>query len=102
MDTKNQIPKKERTLAQIAASKENGKKGGRPKNTKIVDKINTKKNVVPELNRKAYSGLARSASNLNQIAKSLNMNGMSNELAKQIYQELLEFRLALIGAGEKV
>jgi hypothetical protein len=27
------------------------------------------------------------------------MNGMSNELAKQIYQELLEFRLALIGAN---
>jgi DNA invertase Pin-like site-specific DNA recombinase len=99
MDTKNQIQKKERTPAQIAASRENGKKGGRPKNTKIVDKLNTKKNVVPELNRKAYSGLARSASNLNQIAKSLNMNGMSNELAKQIYQELLEFRLALIGAN---
>jgi DNA invertase Pin-like site-specific DNA recombinase len=102
MDTKNQIQKKERTPAQIAASQNNGKKGGRPKNTKIVDKINTKKNVVPELNRKAYSGLARSAGNLNQIAKSLNMNGFNNNLVKQIYDELQSFRLALIGAGEKV
>jgi DNA invertase Pin-like site-specific DNA recombinase len=97
MDTKKQ--KKERTPAQIAASQNNGKKGGRPKNTKIVDKLNTKKNVVPELNRKAYSELARSASNLNQIAKSLNINGMSNELAKQIYKELQSFRLVLIGAN---
>jgi hypothetical protein len=52
---------------------------------------------VPELNRKAYKALARSAGNLNQIARALNSDPASVEI-RQILDELHTFRLALKGA----
>lgn len=50
---------------------------------------------IPELNRTAWTELSRAASNLNQIAKLLNMR-VDVEPA-QIAAELAAFRMALIG-----
>lgn len=56
--------------------------------------------TIPEVNREAWSALARSAANLNQIARSLNAGDSLQ--AKQIRAALLEFRRDLIGAkGEE-
>lgn len=52
--------------------------------------------VVPELNAEAYAALARAAANLNQIARKLNTEGVSN--ADAIREALHDFRLSLIGA----
>lgn len=54
--------------------------------------------TIPAINREAWTQLARSAANLNQIARHLNEGGavMLDELA----DELAEFRRALIGARE--
>ncbi len=78
-------------------SAENGKKGGRPKGTTQAKKVNASPSVVPELNRKAYTELARSASNLNQIARKLNAGDKVE--AEAIMKELQAFRLKLLGVG---
>lgn len=54
--------------------------------------------VIPEMNRQAYSSLARSSANLNQIAKSINI-GETPEI-EEIRDALKALRLSLIGAGE--
>ena len=57
--------------------------------------------VVPECNRKAWSELSRSASNLNQIAHHLNLSGMAAHelrLIADIRAELSRFRASLVGA----
>ena len=57
--------------------------------------------VVPECNRKAWSELSRSASNLNQIAHHLNLSGMAAHelrLIADICTELSRFRASLVGA----
>jgi DNA invertase Pin-like site-specific DNA recombinase len=88
--------KKVRTEAQIKASKENGKKGGRPRISKPLktDKIKIVA-LVPEINRQAYAELSRSASNLNQIARRLNQKGKVE--IEEIYKALQGFRLSLLG-----
>lgn len=50
--------------------------------------------VIPELNRQAYAELARSASNLNQIARQLNI-GDQVEM-QSVLNALREFRVKLI------
>lgn len=60
------------------------------------------KKRIPELNQIAYRELARSASNLNQISRNLNMLWQSGGLPglaeiEQIKSELYNFRVQLIG-----
>ena len=60
------------------------------------------KKRIPELNQKAYSELARSAANLNQISRNLNMLWQSGGLPglaeiEEIKLELFNFRIKLIG-----
>lgn len=52
--------------------------------------------VIPEINSKAYSELARTAANLNQVAKAIN-TGESVDI-DQIEKILKELRFAIIGA----
>lgn len=57
---------------------------------------------VPEINRQAYVELARAASNLNQIAHSLNLLWQEGGLPglaeiEDIRQELTDFRIRLLG-----
>lgn len=53
--------------------------------------------TIPELNRQAYSELARAAANLNQIARSLNAG---DEISVEHLEDALRcFRMALIGAS---
>ena len=53
--------------------------------------------IAPALNRQAWVELSRSASNLNQIAKRMNMKMAVT--VNEIAHELSEFRAALIGAA---
>lgn len=56
-------------------------------------------NPVPELNRIAWVDLSRAAANLNQIVKKMHdEDDRVSALAGEIYGELAEFRLALLGA----
>ena len=55
--------------------------------------------IIPEINRQAYSELARSASNLNQIARHLNSGGQAD--VHEIVMALIEFRSKLIGADHE-
>jgi hypothetical protein len=58
--------------------------------------------VVPEINRKTWVDLARSASNLNQIAHHLNMTDLKGKRIvniPQIIDALTDFRNQLIGAS---
>jgi hypothetical protein len=89
----------ERSEAQKEASRENGKKGGRPKIAKQLKTGKSAKPLVPEINRQAYAELSRSASNLNQLAAHLNSVGADARDADSIYAELAAFRAALIGMG---
>ena len=50
--------------------------------------------MVPELNRGAYSALARSASNLNQIARHLNID--EHVEVQDALNALRDFRLSLL------
>lgn len=52
--------------------------------------------TVPEINREAWTDLARAAGNLNQIARHLNEGGVAD--AEAIRAELAAFRAMLIGA----
>ena len=54
--------------------------------------------LVPEVNHKAYSELARSASNLNQIAHHLNIDGHVE--MQETLDALRDFRLKLMGASK--
>lgn len=54
--------------------------------------------MVPEFNREAYSQLARSASNLNQIAHQLNIDGHIE--VQEALNALRDFRLKLLGASQ--
>lgn len=54
--------------------------------------------MVPEVNQKAYSELARSASNLNQIAHHLNID--DHVEMQETLDALRDFRLKLIGASK--
>lgn len=53
---------------------------------------------IPEINRRAYSELARAAANLNQIARHLNAgDALSDALSlDEVRKALHQFRLALI------
>lgn len=53
--------------------------------------------VVPEINLKAYAELARTAANLNQLARKLNSSDIID--LTQLQAELHAFRLALIRQG---
>jgi hypothetical protein len=77
------------------ASRENGKKGGRPRINKPAPGQLKIVALIPEINRKAYSELSRSASNLNQIARKLNQRGKVE--IQEIYNALQSFRVALMG-----
>ena len=57
--------------------------------------LNTLPPIIPTLNRDAWAALARSASNLNQIAKRLNAGDAPLD---EIRNTLAEFRSVLIGA----
>lgn len=64
----------------------------------FLDKLNPQ---LPNLNAQAYSELARSASNLNQIAKHLNESGGREVLEAEIQKiihALHDFRVSLIAA----
>lgn len=64
----------------------------------FLDKLNPQ---LPNLNAQAYSELARSAANLNQIAKHLNESGGRDAVEAQIsviIRALQEFRRALVAA----
>lgn len=50
--------------------------------------------IIPEINRKAYSELARSASNLNQIA--LRLNQRHDYEIQDVLNALRDFRIQLI------
>lgn len=50
---------------------------------------------VPEMNREAWVQLARSASNLNQLARALNETGKSE--VTEVLSMLADFRASLIG-----
>lgn len=52
--------------------------------------------VIPEINSKAYSELARTAANLNQVAKAINTGDPVD--IEQIQTSLKELRFAIIGA----
>jgi hypothetical protein len=52
--------------------------------------------TVPEINQGAYAELARSAANLNQLAKHLNAGELAD--ASAIAKVLANFRMALLGA----
>lgn len=54
--------------------------------------------LIPELNRTAWTALARSAGNLNQISRHLNKAGFQSGDLPQILILLNQFRDALIGA----
>lgn len=53
---------------------------------------------VPEINQQAYAELARSASNLNQIAHHLNSKGDIE--VTQVLNALRDFRLMIIGVTQ--
>lgn len=53
--------------------------------------------MVPEVNRRAWQALARSAANLNQLATAYHMGDVP-ELAA-VRQELAAFRAALLGGN---
>ena len=53
---------------------------------------------IPEINRKAYIELARTASNLNQIARALNRG--DRMVFEKLIKELQEFRRAMLRGGE--
>lgn len=59
-----------------------------------VAALNNPPEIIPQINREAWLELARSAANLNQLAKSANQGGALASLSR----ELAEFRAALIGA----
>ena len=52
---------------------------------------------IPEINRQAWSELARAAANLNQIARHINAGDALS--LDEVSDALHKFRLALIGAG---
>ncbi len=52
--------------------------------------------TVPELNREAWTQLARAASNLNQIARNLNRDG--HPVFDEIRDSIVKFRASLISA----
>lgn len=54
--------------------------------------------AVPEINLKAYAELARTAANLNQLARKLNAADIID--VSQLQTELHAFRLALISGGQ--
>jgi hypothetical protein len=93
----NQKPTKPTSEKRKIASRENGKKGGRPR---ITEKLKKETNfIIPEINRQAYAELARTASNLNQIASHLNRHKdltPTAKFAEKIYEELKIFRLTLL------
>jgi hypothetical protein len=95
-ETQNQPTSEKRKIA----SRENGKKGGRPR---ITEKLKKETNfIIPEINRQAYAELARTASNLNQIASHLNRHKdltPTAKFAEKIYEELKIFRLTLLNMG---
>lgn len=57
---------------------------------------------IPALNAEAYAGLARSAANLNQIAKYLNEGGDIKGRMQILEEELADFRRRLICAQESI
>lgn len=57
-----------------------------------------KPTTIPELNRTAYSELARASGNLNQAMKLLQRHGVSDTGVEALRAALQQFRLALIGA----
>lgn len=89
-----------RTESQREASRENGKKGGRPKLGKEKTIKYVYRNIVPEINRVAYVELARSAANLNQISHHFNENGFDSSQVDEIYKLLQEMRLQISGVAK--
>ncbi len=55
--------------------------------------------AVPEINLKAYAELARTAANLNQLARKLNASDIID--VSQLQTELHAFRLALVSGGQQ-
>jgi hypothetical protein len=88
-----------RTESQREASRENGKKGGRPKLGKEKTIKYVYRNIVPEINRVAYVELARTCSNLNQIAHHFNENGFDSNQVDEVYKILQELRLLISGVA---
>jgi hypothetical protein len=93
MDTEN--PQDRRKIT----SRENGKKGGRPRIAKLVKEGKSLKPLVPEINRQAYAELSRLASNLNQLARHLNSTGhkITAQESEAVYRLLQEIRAGLLG-----
>lgn len=54
---------------------------------------------IPEVNRQSWVELARSASNLNQLAHHLNTNGLSSDDVAEVRQLLADFRANLLGVN---
>lgn len=57
-------------------------------------------NPIPEANGQAWAGLAKLASNVNQIAKALNSHDYSTE-ASEVLQLIKEIRAKLIGVNQQ-
>lgn len=55
---------------------------------------------IPPLNADAWVALSRASSNLNQITQLLHLNGFDTDLLDVIYNELHDFRCALLSVGQ--
>ena len=57
-------------------------------------------NPIPEANSQAWAGLAKLASNVNQVAKALNSQTYNDE-ASEVLQLIKEIRAKLIGINQQ-